>query len=74
MMYCAECGSEMKRREYGAWHRCCNGIGYWWHQPPIVTDKWFGEPQTHEGFWLYKTVNWPKSLLATLPAIIHTQD
>jgi len=29
MQYCAECGKEMAKTDYGAHLKCCNGLGYW---------------------------------------------
>jgi hypothetical protein len=69
MMYCAECGTKMERHDHGAWVICCHGWGYWWNQAPRFDDRWFGAPQEHKGFWLYKTNKWPTTLTATKPQL-----
>ncbi len=70
MMYCAECGSKMEKHAHGAWVICCNGWGYWWHQAPLATDRWFGVPEEYKGHWLYKTAKWPTTQAATVPQLV----
>lgn len=74
MMFCAECGTRMERREDGAWTLCCHGYGYWWSEQPLVGDRWIGRPESYKGHWLYKTVFWPNDLKAALPKLETSHD
>jgi hypothetical protein len=65
-MWCAHCGSEMKRREDGAWPRCCDGQGYWTREAPLARDRWYPHTEA-EGFHAYLSANWPAGVRPVLP-------
>lgn len=54
-MTCLHCRQPMQQLSSGAYLRCCDGIGYYWPEPPLPRDRWFGAPNTALG-WLYR--NW----------------
>jgi hypothetical protein len=67
MMYCAKCGSKMERNANGTWYACCNGVGYWWNEAPLLSDQWLGMPPSYKGFYFYRTGKWPNGLKPTNP-------
>lgn len=54
-MICMECKRPIKPFVMGAYLRCCNGIGYYWHEGPKPIDAMFSvaAPKTKYGY-LYR--------------------
>lgn len=81
-MHCAECGTQMQRREdgYGGWVRCCSGLGYWWTQAPTRDDLWLGRPACSHLVvpdrtdrvltWFYRTAKWPVDMPPVIPTAV----
>lgn len=42
-MICHECRKQLKPHESGAWHRCCDGFGYWTQLRALPADRCGGE-------------------------------
>lgn len=67
-MWCGECGSLMQRRDDGAWHGCCNRLGYWTREPPLPHDRWYPvDVIVPAGYFFYATAKWPRGHIPHVP-------
>ena len=55
--FCAECGKEMGQTDYGAWLRCCGGLGYWANVEPMDRIR---VPRSGQFFLYINHDKWPK--------------
>lgn len=70
--FCGECGHEMLRRPDGAWHDCCNRLGYWADIKPLPRDSWMPVLRLHDwgSMTFYPTEKWPIGRKPVLPRLM----
>lgn len=71
-MWCAECGNLMVRRDDGAWHACCNRLGYWVEALPLPGDRWYPTDTYFVGtraFTFCRTLKWDNRWTPILPKV-----
>lgn len=66
MMYCAECGSLMTKRNDGAWNSCCKNLGYWYTSAPLHSDGWM-PIYSYKKYYFYPTVKWNNNVKPVPP-------